>query len=406
MSAAQLPPELRFKIAQHLEDSLESTFAIRETGCNLSLVSRTWREIGTRMCWRSYDSGCDDADRASRHPRLLGYVKACKILCDDQEETQAFVEGVWTHLDHLEELDMTILDIEVAEPLMARICAPTCQLAPLKSLGYFLDTTSYFSANRALRAPPPPATLLQILPNVPNLEHLTLRLRTPFRIRESENVARLPKLERLLVDIPVPDSEVEMDFAKWDQSTCEATLRSVLLVPEPARLRNLFISHPHITSFSLATIERFHSLTSFTLRLFPPNLKGILDTIPALVGRLSQLSELSVLGTHVANHLRPFAKPSRTQLAHFLESVPESVTSLTTHFDLSDPDSKSLVAFFLGRRVTSRLVEWTYYDIDFEANAISRRLISNEYVLKRVFRIQESAWETRPAHFIEVRTDL
>ncbi|GAA5909625.1 uncharacterized protein JCM6883_004575 [Sporobolomyces salmoneus] len=443
MSLSSLPHELRIKIAHHLQESLEGNKdGLRDQGRKLALVSRQWRELGTRMSWTRLDidfvddSMRSNVDHAREHSKLLHLVKEVEVttILDSDEDIiyirdirgvsqldecktkirqrfEKFVNLALTSCINLEHLKLDIDTLDFAQLFLSSGLVTNKEASRFPRLRSF---TFFFDDSRESSGAAPCTTLIGILPTLSSLEAVDLRIctRSEATLPTSLPVTpSWPKLDKLRIDLAAFRNEDEQSFflANYpDEIENEKTLLYLLSLPHPTRLLTLLISVSQLTVKSLSVLESFASLTSFTLRLTPDNLLGILDSLPSLLSSFRQLEHLSILVTHDIANARHQCNISHSQLQTLLDSLPDSLVSLETHFNLSDPSFQPLIEHFLASNTDGRFTRWIYYDSHFETRYLGpRRPRPNEVVLKKMKRAEplrggfmHEDWEVAASYYV------
>jgi len=426
MSLSNLPPELHLKIVQLVSDSIgEDQYSLRRQGLQLSLISRQWREIGTRMSWERFelinepDDLENDIKHAEDHPELHRYVRHVGIDIDDYREpvrTYAlFGEEEFDPHESAVPLLERFCNLETLSLVFSNLYSASSFLGPfrdaaeigdtvfphLQSFTFLLDD----SENRPdIDKAAPCTTLLNVLPTLRTLDYLQLGICTRSDAELFELVPfdapPLPALETLSIDFPLypeEDSDLTLNALGSDLEEdeeefgiqSESVLVYLLALPSATRLRSLFLSATSLTSRSLSMIETFTSLASLTLRLEPDNIVKIFDSLPRLLDTLYQLESLYIDSNHTVEKRR-YIDLNRPQLECFLTSLPPSLVHLETHFDLSDGFDYT-IDLFLDSRLDSKLNSWEYYDRSVERKSLNERIPSIwEFVLKKMVKVADS----------------
>ncbi|GAA6005134.1 hypothetical protein JCM11491_002589 [Sporobolomyces phaffii] len=402
MALSRLPPELRIRIAQELNN--DRTETARQSGRDLALVSRDWRDIGTAIVWETLDLSWSKPDFTRRvahmrsNPHLYHFVSVVDLDLDCQpsgeyldqsyeslaaEEDRSvalnrFATEVFPNLTQLRKLTLNAEQLHTAYiPLSASYDTGRINFPRLEEFKYSFGTAELEETRFGIR---PIEHLFRILPDLASLKSLDLRLSTaseavPPPIPEPPP---LQSLENLRIDLAPCESFL------WDEDDgptdveLEPVLLYLLSLPCPTRLRTLYVSATFIEHRSLSALKAFTSLTSLTLHFVPDNLEDLVDSLPSLVASFPLLERLELLATHDHDNIRA-VRISPVQLERFLAAVPPTLVALTTHFDLGHRDgeqgtrgAESPCVDLVLEWITSRseasapLESFAYYDARYE----------------------------------------
>ncbi|GAA5946434.1 hypothetical protein JCM3765_000239 [Sporobolomyces pararoseus] len=414
MSLSTLPPELRLRIAQHLRDSIgDDKDSMRKQGLHLSLISRQWRELGTRMSWEKFtlvyfhrDSIQSGIAHVHNHPELARLVKDVTISLEMEEEhdrdvppmmdsiedrwaTDQFAIQGFPSFTGLESLDMSFNTEDLAQDFLFLFRDEEENPFPrLRDFSFSFDDTEHEqdTSSREYDEPGPCPTLFEILPILSDLRSLSIRL----YLKPSSTLPKtslvptaFSSLTRLSIDLThSPDAEDDESVDSQETNEEEETIEHekypiyLLSLPSPTVLRSLSLSIAVFSSLTLTVVESFTSLTSLTLQLLSEILdKNLVSLFPSFTN-LNQLRCLKLLASYDYKQGK-LVYLDRNRLEQFLASLPISLESLVTHFDLGDSFPRPLllptVDSFLDSRMISPLKSWMYYDEQVERETLGVR---------------------------------
>ncbi|GAA5946163.1 hypothetical protein JCM3765_000140 [Sporobolomyces pararoseus] len=436
MSLSTIPHELRLAIVRRLRLSLGADKeACRSQGRDLALVSSQWRTLGTMLSWEKFDLHFDGNELIAgemrhvyEHLHLANYLLNISIdivLPEESDlwvkqgmfpnirnrmETERFATSVLPRCSGLRYLNMTFNTLDNAQLFLMPFCNKRHNPFPrLRTFTFIYDDTMHEGETQTLdySVSLPCTALLEALPLFSSLEKLDLRLRSgsdaDLPYDDLPSSPALPNLEHLRIDFAAFVSK-NFNFTGDTEPTyleSEDYLLYVLSLPSPTRLRSLVLSVSILTSSTISTLQSFTSLTSLELRLEPKTLLGILDSIPSLLNSLNRLTNLGLFATHTIKRGK-LINPSRPQLESLLSSLPTSLVTLTTYFDLSD-NFQSVIDQFLNSRLGGSLKSWQYWDRRMQEEKLQGRRADNwELVLTETYKTSEGgelSWKKRARHF-------